>query len=133
MDTEFVIPLLWFFAGAMSYRFAATMINYSHAGAFIQELNKYALLLIGLLSEDIHFIRQRKYLMLEDTDTSRSEVNFIREMDDKVFDAWKLSVISRFFSVYPKHLHKLVPFQTWDGAMKELTRIYKEDDAKNPD
>ena len=132
MDTELAIPLLWFLAGIVSCRFASTIINYSHGGAFIQEINKYALLLIGLMSEDINFIRQRKYLLLKEVDIPESEINFIKEMDEKVFDGWKLTVISRFFNAYPKYLHKLVPFEDWDGAMEELTKMHKKDDTKTP-
>ncbi len=87
-------------------------------------------MLIGIMSEDIHFFRQRKYLLLKEAGTPENEINSIKEIDEKVFNGWKFITISRFFSVYPKYLHKLVPFKTWDEAMEELTKIHKKVDKE---
>tara|TARA_R110002020_G_scaffold411883_2_gene621477 strand:+ start:204 stop:590 length:387 start_codon:yes stop_codon:yes gene_type:complete len=126
MDTEFFIPALWFFSGAVCYRFVANIVNFSHAAYFVQETNKNILLLIGFLSEDIEMIRKKKYELMKEAGASKSEVSFIKGIDRETLNAWKVGVITRFFTVYPKGLHKLIPFTTWQEAMEELSKTHKK-------
>ena len=85
-----------------------------------------ALKLLGTAAEDIAFIRQLKYQVVEKYGDSE-QLKIIINTDEHVLQSWKRNAIYNFKNNYPKPYNKMLSFNTWDEAMASLDKVYKKE------
>jgi hypothetical protein len=92
----------------------------------LEEINKQALKILGVVSEDIAFTRSVKYLHLAESGLTDSDIEKIRQIDEKTYETWKATTIYHMISAWPRPYRKMLKYNDWSGAMEELTKIYKK-------
>jgi hypothetical protein len=123
---EGLYEIAWFLGGVIACRFLTRLLNYGHAFILAKLLNIHALQLLGAVAEDIAFIKELKYsTMVESGLVSEREIDLAKEIDERSFESWKKTVINNFIAACPNTFLPLIKFDSWEGAMKELTKIYK--------
>ena len=131
MDPFPIVEILWFFAGVVSYRLGLALLRYGQMQLFVRETTLQILKLLGSASEDIAFAKALKYRALHESGISESEIEKIKEVDQATFVNWKKSTIFKMISLYPRKYLSELKFYDWDGAMKVLVDIYKEEKKTN--
>jgi len=127
MESFPFLEILWFFAGAVSYRLGVTLIRYRQMQVFVYGMTLQVLKLLGSVSEDVSFAKTLKYKALHESGISQSEIEKIKEVDQVTFVNWKKSTIFKMVSLYPRKYLPELNFYDWDGAMRTLNDIYKEE------
>jgi hypothetical protein len=58
--------------------------------------------------------------------TPEETIETVKQIDEQVFNSWKVIVIHKFVSIYPKNLRGIVKFTTWEQAANILTKEMKK-------
>jgi len=119
--------ILWFFAGVMTYKLGVTLLNYRHMQSFVREVTYQMLKLLGSISEDVSFAKALKYKALYESNTPKEQIENIKEIDRTTLTNWKKSTANKMVAFYPRKFTSELNFYDWDGAMKVLENIYKEE------
>ena len=127
MESFPIIEVLWFFAGAVTYRLGVAILRYRQMQMFVREMTFQVLKLFGTVSEDVAFARTLKYKTLHESGISESEIEKVVAIDREIFINWKKSIIYKMISLYPRKYLTDLNFYDWDGAMKVLSDIYKRE------
>ena len=122
-----IFESLWYFAGVVTYRIGVVLIRYRQMQFFVQTLTVQMVKLLGSVSEDVAFAKTIKYKMLDEAKVLESEIEKIKEIDRRTLHNWKKSTISKMIALYPRKYLPELSFYDWDGAMKVLTDIYKNE------
>ncbi len=117
---------LWFFGGIATYILIAKLMKYGQMSLLVTETTLHCLLLFQRASEDVAFIRKMKYDHLEEVGIEDSQVEEIKELDERTYLNWKNSAIINFISVYPRKFRNSLVFYDWSSAMKALDDIYSK-------
>ena len=117
--------MVWFLIGVFTYRTLSAVLTYGHLVNFVTQVNEQVLVVLGIVSEDLSFAREIKYKNLHQSGLDEQELTDIKEIDDRTFAVWRNSVIGNIKSNFPSNYKFLLKYKDWDGAMKELDRIYK--------
>lgn len=119
--------LIWFAIGVFTYRTLAAVLVYGHLTNFVEKINHQCLTVLGIAAADLSLAREMKYSHLQRSGVAEEEVKELQELDERVFTNWKASVIGNFLMHFPKNYRFVIKYEDWNGAMKELDRIYKKD------
>tara|TARA_R100000808_G_scaffold24149_1_gene54903 strand:- start:47 stop:451 length:405 start_codon:yes stop_codon:yes gene_type:complete len=119
--------LVWFMLGVFAYRTLTAMLSYGHLVNMMTEVNKQCLTLLGLVSADLSLAREVKYSHLHKSGLSETELEDIKTLDARAFETWKLVSVSNIITHFPRSYKFILKYQDWEGAMRELDRIYKKD------
>jgi len=119
--------LIWFAIGVFTYRTLAAVLVYGHLANFVEKINRQCLTVLGLAAADLSLAREMKYSHLQRSGVAEEEVKELQELDERAFTNWKASVIGNFLMHFPKNYRFVIKYEDWNGAMKELDRIYKKD------
>jgi len=119
--------LIWFAIGVFTYRTLAAVLVYGHLANFVEKINRQCLTVLGIAAADLSLAREMKYSHLQRSGVAEEEVKELQELDERVFTNWKASVIGNFLMHFPKNYRFVIKYEDWNGAMKELDRIYKKD------
>ena len=119
--------LVWFLLGVFAYRTLTTVLSYGHLVNMMTEVNKQCLTLLGLVSADLSLAREIKYSHLYKSGVSEEELKDIKTLDTRAFETWKLLSVSNLVTHFPKSYKFILKYEDWEGAMRELDRIYKRD------
>jgi hypothetical protein len=119
--------LIWFAIGVFTYRTLTAVLVYGHLANFVEKINQQCLTLLGIAAADLSLARQMKYNHLQKSGTSPEDLKELQELDERSFENWKSSVIGNFLVHFPKNYRFVIKYEDWDGAMKELDRLYKKD------
>jgi len=125
------IELVWFLIGVFVYRTVAALIAYSHMANFVNDVYEQSLKFIGVIAEDVSFIRAMKYRHMYEAGFDDRQIDEIRQIDTRTFFIWKNSCVSHMLVNCPKYFRSHIKFQDWPGAMRELNRIYEKEKSKN--
>ena len=126
LENNGLTEMAWFFGGVFTYRLLATVLSYTHMALFLEEINEQVLKVLGVVSEDIAFTRSVKYLHLAESGLTDSDIEKIRQIDEKTYETWKTTTIYHMISAWPRPYRKMLKYNDWSGAMEELTKIYKK-------
>tara|TARA_R110000787_G_scaffold19486_2_gene58387 strand:- start:342 stop:635 length:294 start_codon:yes stop_codon:yes gene_type:complete len=84
-----------------------------------------ALKIIVTLAEDVSFMREIKYMNLEKSGASPSQIEIVKVIDDQTLQNWKDSVINKIIHAYPHSYRDRLAYQDWKGALKYLDHLAK--------
>ena len=79
------IELVWFLIGVFVYRTIAALLAYSHMANFVNDVYEQSLKFIGVIAEDVSFIRAIKYRYMYDAGFTDKQIDEIREVDNRTF------------------------------------------------
>ncbi len=119
--------MIWFLVGVFTYRAITTVIAYGHMANFVTSVNKQCLKLLGMVTEDVSFSRQLKYMNLEKSGLPEENVEEIKRLDDRAFSIWKNATVGNMLTNFPRTYRYLLKYDDWQSAMDELDSIYKND------
>ena len=117
--------MVWFLLGVFTYRTLTALLAYGHLTNMVSQTNEQILTILGLVAEDLSFAREVKYSNLHQSGLEESEIASIRQIDDRTFLLWRSAVIGNVRNNFPKNYRFLLKYEDWDGAMRELNRVYK--------
>jgi hypothetical protein len=119
--------LIWFTTGAITYKFLSKWLALGQAAVVFKNVEINILVVLAFLTEDISFIKALRYKTMKDSGADPEQIEKNRAIDDKFFDAWKISCIYNMRDATP---HYIKPsFFTWNEGMNLMNKIYK--DRKN--
>tara|TARA_Y100000034_G_C6627083_1_gene273589 strand:+ start:52 stop:471 length:420 start_codon:yes stop_codon:yes gene_type:complete len=119
--------VFWFFAGAISSQIFSKLLAISHVAILLKDATNQILKLMGSTAEDVAFIKTMKFKSLYDAGLEEEQIEKIRKVDEHTFNNWKASMITKLIVNYPRHFRYTLSFYDWDGAMKVLDDIYKQE------
>ena len=118
---------LWFFAGIFSYRILSGLLTYGHMANLVKSINEQILLMLKFAVEEIAFVRGIKYVTMSEAGMGDDQINKIKVVDDKSFYVWRSACIANMLTSCPKAYRYTMKYSDWDGAIKELERIYRRE------
>tara|TARA_R110000824_G_scaffold17084_1_gene69862 strand:+ start:2896 stop:3285 length:390 start_codon:yes stop_codon:yes gene_type:complete len=121
---------LWFILGVFSYRIVSGLFQYGQLAVLFEEQLHHILKLLDILSKDLDTVLEMKYSVMKDTGTHDEEVKIIQDTDDKLLKIWKEMTIARIITYWPKLYKKLLQFNNWSEAMKQVRDFKKKVVAK---
>ena len=119
--------LMWFLSGALLYLVLSKLIYVSQAVVFFRDIQLHSLWLLKRLQDDITFMREIKYEVMEDCKLPPDQIKHIKAIDSEVLTFWKESIIMKFKDSLPLKYKVIVSFNSWDEAMK----LFKENNERN--
>jgi len=122
IPTEF----LWFVAGAFTHMTLSLFFGYGKVINFAQDALNQTLKLLILIMEDMAYMREIKYQHMYSSGTPEETIETVKQIDEQVFNSWKVIVIHKFVSIYPKNLRGIIKFTTWQEAANILTKEMKK-------
>jgi hypothetical protein len=122
--------VLWFFAGVFSYRVLSGLLTYGHMANLVKSINEQILIMLKFAVEEIGFVRGIKYVTMSEAGMDDDQINKIKVVDDKSFYVWRSSCIANMLTSCPKTYRYTMSYSDWDGAIKELEKIYKKEIKK---
>ena len=122
LDSSFFMTLMWFLCGALTHKIGALLLGYGKIGIVANDVIFQSLRLLIMVTEDVAFMRQMKYLQMQKSDVDDETIKLAKEMDKQTIDTWKSIVIHRFATIYPRQMQSLVRFETWEEALTILTK-----------
>lgn len=127
MDLSQIPPeFLWFLGGALAHKIGSLWIGYGKVLRFAQDGLNQTLKLLTLIMEDVAFMREVKYQHMKRTGSTDEQIDTVREIDEQVFNSWKIIVIHKFVSIYPRSMRGILKFSTWQQAVDILTKEMKK-------
>tara|TARA_R110000824_G_C15190184_1_gene674660 strand:- start:1602 stop:2009 length:408 start_codon:yes stop_codon:yes gene_type:complete len=118
--------LLWFFGGVFTYRLFTTLLTYGQLTVLVKGVSLQAMTLLAHAAEDISFIKQMRNQIAEEGGYSEEQLKILKLTDERIFDVWKSSVVSRLTTHWAKPFDKVIKIQTWASIMDAVSGIYKE-------
>ena len=124
--TQIPTEFLWFITGAFTHMALSLFFGYGKVVNFAQDALNQTLKLLILIMEDMAYMREIKYQHMHSAGTPEETIEACKQIDEQVFNSWKLIVIHKFVSIYPKNLRGIVKFSTWEQAANILTKEMKK-------
>ena len=116
---------LWFILGVFSYRIVSGLLQYGQLAVLFEEQLNHILKLLDILSKDLDTALEMKYSIMKDTGTHDEEIKIIQDTDDKLLKIWRETMIARIITHWPKLYKKLIRFNNWNEAMKQVRNAKK--------
>lgn len=108
------------FVKSISYR----IMVYNQVGEFVNRLASSALMLIGSSVHKVSIIDEMCLIAMANL-TDKEEAKILRNELESNFSDWKRQIVADFVDNYPEEFKWQLEFTDWEGAMEELTSIYK--------
>jgi hypothetical protein len=121
---------LWFILGVFSYRIVAGLLQYGQLAVLFEEQLYHILKLLDILSKDLDNSLEMKYSVMKDAGVHDEDIKITKEIDDKSFKIWREMTIARIITHWPKLYKKLLQFNNWNEAMKQVRNFKKKVVAK---
>jgi|TARA_E500000305_G_C3993321_1_gene223201 hypothetical protein len=102
------------------------ILGMGYVALFVRVIELQTLKMLRIVANDVEFVQDAKIKLLRELNTSEEEIKFIKDVDRKTFDSWKESVIIHFIAAYPGKYRNQIEFTNWQGAMKQLKYIEKQ-------
>ena len=123
-SSDLFAAFVWFALGVFSCSAFNTILSYVHGLSFVKEVNEHVIRLLSSIEGDLFFIEAIKYKQMIDAGMSEEDILHIRQLDEHFIKNWQAICINKFFSIYPRSMHQLIPFKDWDGALNLLNDNY---------
>ena len=126
--------ILWFaagwFCGYIIRGFFTFMRAFRASAVMVEKVAEQSLHLLGTTVYNVSFMDQLyKQAMVAAYGPESGKV-VDNEMEHE-FNDWKKKTIEEFVSSYPESYKWQLQFNDWEGAMNNLTEIYKRDKLKH--
>jgi hypothetical protein len=122
---NFVALIFAFFAGYIFKTIMYRIMVYNQSSEFVKSLADRMLMLVGSIVYKMAVVDQVCALAvsrMKDTE----EAKILRNQMQDNFNEWKKEIIQDFKDKYPAEFDWQIEFIDWQGAMEELTSIYKK-------
>ena len=123
IETSIIINILAFVIGMLFHKICSDIIGMGYLGMFVRVVEIQALKMLQVLDEDAGYVRELKIKMLEQADTNKEAVKFIKDLDAEAVRIWRETVIAHFIAAYPEKYRSRLEFHNWAGAMKQLRYV----------
>jgi len=114
-----------FFGGALSYWVIAKFMDVTHSYKLMKGVTDQVVMLMISISQDIAFIKKIKYETLETLNMEEDQIELLKKIDKKTFDAWRDMSLLKIMQVYPKAYSKILTHYNWDKVTKSMDELYK--------
>ena len=121
---------LWFILGVFSYRIVSGRFQYGQLAVLFEDQLHHILKLLDILSKDLDNSLEMKYSIMKDAGVHREEIKIIQDSDEKLLKIWRETTIARIITHWPGLYKKLIQFNNWREAMKQLRNAKKKVVAK---
>ena len=118
---------LWFFAGAICYRFFSVLLGNAYAILMAQETIKNSLRLLMLTEASFKLIQEMKYDAIDSSNYSPEEINKMKEVHKILLSTWQNLSISNLIYSSPKFFRGAINFTNWREARQQYREWYKND------
>ena len=122
-----VFVVLGFTCGIFSSFFLARFFEVVHTWRMVQETVVYLLLMCVKISEDVAFLGELKKKQMVDAEFTAAQIRKFQEVDDHTLTNWKDSVILSLIKKAPPHFRGMLPFKSWDEAIRFMNQSLRED------
>jgi len=119
--------LLWFLGGAFLYKTFSKLLSLTHSVLFFEKAHTQSLKILGMVTEDLIFIRALKYTDLHKTGIDVEQIKKYKTLDDHVLAQWKISTLNRLNSAVPDPLKGRYAHESWDAALRSLDEVFKKE------
>ena len=122
-----IFVVLGFCLGVFVSFYLARLIEVVHTWHIVEETIAQLLLMLAKMAEDIHFLHELKKQDMVHSSLTPEQVQAFEDIDKAALTNWKESVILSIVNRAPRRFRSLVPFSSWDEAMRHLNTVLKKD------
>ena len=117
---------LWFILGVFSYRIVSGLLQYGQLAVLFEEQLHHILKLLDILSKDLDNALEMKYSVMKDAGTHDEDIKIVQDTDDKLLKIWRETMIARIITHWPGLYKKLIQFNNWNEAIKQVRNAKKK-------
>jgi hypothetical protein len=107
---------LWFFSGALFYRFFSIILSNAYAFLLAQVTIDEILKLLFVTEESFKLVQEMKYDTARSTNYSSEDISKMREVDQLTLSTWQSLTISNLVYSSPKFFRGAIKFSNWSEA-----------------
>ena len=122
-----VFIALGFCCGLFASIFVARFLEVVHTWRLVQETLLYLLMMLAKIEEDVAFLGELKRKQMHLAEFTPAQIRNFEEADQRTLTNWKDSVILSIVKRAPPHFRSMLPFKTWNEAMKFMNNALKGD------
>jgi len=122
-----IFVVLGFSAGLFASIFLARFLEVVHTWRIVHETVVHLLMMCAKIVEDVAFLEELKRKHMHKADFTRQQIQEFEEVDQSTLTSWKDSVILSMVNRAPPHFKGMVPFTTWNEAMRFMNESLKRD------
>ena len=120
-----VFVVLGFGSGVFTSIFLSRMLEVVHTWHLVQETLVHLLWMCAKIEEDVSFLREVKSKHMKDAGFTPQQRREFDKVDGRPLTSWKDSVILSIVKRAPPHFRSMLPFTTWDEAMRFMNNALK--------
>ena len=124
-----VFVVLGFCAGIFISVYLTRLIEVIHLWRIVKEVTIHLLLMCVTIIEDVAFLKELKHKQMVEADFTPKQIRNFEEVDERTLTNWKDSVILSIVTTAPPRFRPMLPFTSWDEAVRFLQESVRE--AKN--
>jgi len=121
-----VFVVLGFCAGVFATYYLARLMEVIHLWRLAQQTIAHLILMCMKIVEDVAFLNEVKRMHMEKADFTHEQIRAFEEVDAQTLTNWKDSVILSMVSRAPPHFRSLLPFKTWEEAVRFVNDSLKQ-------
>ena len=121
-----VFVVLGFSAGIFTTFYLARLFEVIHMWRLLQEVILHLLLMCVKILEDVEFLRTLKRKHMHEANFTEEQIEEFEAVDERSLTNWKDSVILAVVSRAPKHFRSMLPFGTWEEAVRFMEVSLKD-------
>jgi hypothetical protein len=124
-EYTFLIIVASFLSGWILKSISYRALVYNQTGIFVNEIASKTLTLVGTTVYKVSVVDQLCTLAMTKLSDSE-EAKVLKNELEETFMEWKRELIKDFIETYPEEFKWQLEFTDWEGAMEQLTCIYKK-------
>jgi|TARA_Y100000310_G_scaffold233051_1_gene235898 hypothetical protein len=117
-----IFVVLGFGAGLFSTILVSRLLEVVHTWKMVQQTVAHLLVMCLKIVEDVAFLSELKKKQMRDANFTSAQIREFQEVDEQTLTNWKDSVILSLVSRSPPHFQSMLPFKTWNEAMKFMNK-----------
>ena len=126
-DLTWVNSILWFLAGAVTYKVGTLVLSMSVSLALFNETIYHVLNILKMGDENYHAASELKYEVMKAANCSKEDTDEVKDKDRDIINLWRELSIAMILFACPGKVGQRLGFKNWDQAM----RLLKKQEAKN--
>ena len=120
MENKMLIDLLWFFGGALSYKFLSYVFNVGVAINLFNQTVLASLLMIQQVHKQLLSFNKIHLVSLKKQGASVEEIENAKIADSQSLELWRTMIIVTIITCCPKKIRSALKFKDWESAMQLL-------------
>jgi hypothetical protein len=122
-----VFVVLGFAAGIFTSFYLTRLFEVVHMWRLFQDVLARLLMMCAKIVEDIAFLGEVKKKHMRNADFTPQQIRHFEEVDERTLTNWQDSVILSLVNRAPPSFRGMMPFRSWDDAMKFLNEALKQE------